>query len=303
MARNNRQRQRAANRKATNKAAATPNVVKGSLFIIGGREDKQQERAVLRELAHRIGSGTLVIATLASAFGEESWELYQQIFNDLGVKQIRHLTIEQRDVSTDDHWMKLLSDATAVFFTGGDQVRITTRLGGTQAGKRLEEIYHRGGIIAGTSAGAAAMSETMLSSGFSAGRGDEDYRPGAAIYLAPGLGLAKDMIIDQHFSERGRIRRLLRAVAQNPRLIGVGIDEDTAIVVERGKTFRVVGSGSVYVIDGRSLTYTDLSESSSERTMSVFGVRLHVLSAGDVFDLTTHQPLSAETEAVKAEQN
>jgi len=273
---------------------ATPPVparsAKGALYIIGGREDKQEEKFILSGLARRIESGKLVIATLASSIADEVWEQYRQIFTQLGVKHIKHLKIEQRDESTDGHCLKILADANAVFFTGGDQVRITTRLGGMQASIRIEEIFREGGIIAGTSAGAAAMSETMLSSG----RGEDAYRPDAALFLAPGLGLAKNMIIDQHFSERGRIRRLLRAVAQNPRLLGVGIDEDTAIVVEGEESFEVVGSGSVYIIDGRSLTHTDLSETSSEHTMSVFGVSLHVLSQGDAFDLKLHQPLTAE---------
>jgi cyanophycinase len=275
-------------------AKATPPAparsAKGALYIIGGREDKQDEKFILSGLARRIGSGKLVIATLASSIADEMWEQYRQIFTQLGVKHIKHLSIEHRDESTDEHCLKILADANAVFFTGGDQVRITTRLGGMQASMRIEEIFREGGIIAGTSAGAAAMSETMLSSG----RGEDAYRPDAALFLAPGLGLAKNMIIDQHFSERGRIRRLLRAVAQNPRLLGVGIDEDTAIVVEGEENFEVVGSGSVYIIDGRSLTHTDLSETSSEHTMSVFGVSLHVLSHGDAFDLKLHLPITAK---------
>jgi cyanophycinase len=177
---------------------------KGALYIIGGREDKQNEKFILSGLARRIDSGKLVIATLASSIADEMWEQYRQIFTQLGVKHIKHLHIEQRDESTDGHCLKILADANAVFFTGGDQVRITTRLGGMQASMRIEEIFREGGIIAGTSAGAAAMSETMLSSG----RGEAFYRPDAALFLAPGLGLAKNMIIDLHFSERGRIRGL-----------------------------------------------------------------------------------------------
>lgn len=283
-----RSRRRHGSRKkdASRTVSASPDRSKGALFIIGGGEDKQNDRVILRELAHRVGSGKLVIATLASSIGEELWTLYQRVFAGLGVKHIKHLTIAQRDESTEGHCLKLLEDANAVFFTGGDQLRITTLLGGTQAIARIEEIFRQGGIIAGTSAGASALSETMLSSG----RGEETYRPEAVLFLAPGLGLAKNLIIDQHFSERGRIRRLLRAVAQNPRLLGIGIDEDTAIVVEGDMEFRVLGSGSVYVIDGRRLRYTNITEASSERAMSVFGVQLHVLSQQDTFDLRLHQP-------------
>lgn len=142
-------------------------------------------------------------------------------------------------------------------------------------------------IIAGTSAGASALSEVMLSSG----RGEEVYRNDAAPFLAPGLGLAKNLIVDQHFSERGRIRRLLHAVAQNPRLLGVGIDEDTAVWIEGEQGFQVLGAGAVYVIDGRELTYSNISGEVPERTLSVFNVGLHVLSQHDQFDLTTRQPV------------
>src|SRR4030095_12869932 len=117
-----------------------------------------------------------------------------------------------------------------------------------------------------------------------------------ALHMAPGLGLAKNMILDQHFSERGRIRRLLGAVAQNPRLLGIGIDEDTAIVVESDGTFHALGSGAVYVVDGHDLNYTNISEASFSRAMSVFGVKLHVLSSGDRFDARSRRPAHIEAD-------
>ena len=258
----------------------------GSLFVIGGAEDRQDTKIILSDLAKRIGSGKLVISTLASDYGDELWEAYRKLFSSLGVKSVKHLDMDHRDESSKDPRLDILTDSTAVFFTGGDQLRITTRLGGTALSERIEEIYSRGGIVAGTSAGATALGEMMLVG--SPGGGIN--KVGDVLHMTPGLGLAKNMIIDQHFSERGRIRRLLGAVAQNPRMLGIGIDEDTAVVVEGDGKFYALGSGAVYVVDGHDLSYTNISQASFSRALSVFGVKLHVLSHGDGFNLNSRQP-------------
>jgi cyanophycinase len=141
-------------------------------------------------------------------------------------------------------------------------------------------------VIAGTSAGAAVMSETMLVVG-----GDEQSHViGGSVRMAPGLGLLGDVIIDQHFMERGRFGRLMGAVAQNPKNLGIGIDEQTAIVVERGNGFYVLGSGAVYVIDGTEVTYSNVAEEDLKKTLSIYNVRMHMLSQGDRFDLLNRQP-------------
>jgi cyanophycinase len=145
----------------------------------------------------------------------------------------------------------------------------------------MHERYHEGLVIAGTSAGASVMSETMLVSGPS----DDSHRVGDTLRMAPGLGLTQALIIDQHFAQRGRLSRLLGAVAQNPRLLGVGIDEDTAIIAREGNEFEVVGNGAVYVVNGQAIAYTNLSDSKTAETISVHNVKLDVLSRGDKFDL------------------
>jgi cyanophycinase len=174
-------------------------------------------------------------------------------------------------------------------------------------GERIEEIYGQGGIIAGTSAGATALGEIMLVGNPGGGIS----KVGDALQMTPGLGLAKNMIIDQHFSERGRIRRLLGAVAQNPRMLGIGIDEDTAIVMESDGNFYALGSGAVYVVDGHDLSYTNISQASFGRALSVFGVKLHVLSSGDHFDVHTrfpahttvnHENIDAELQFIEEEK-
>src|SRR5215475_6017799 len=269
----------------------------GSLFVIGGAEDRQDTKIILSHLAERIGSGKLVVSTLASEYGDELWEIYRRLFTSMGVKHIKHLGIDHRDESSEDPRLGILADATAVFFTGGDQLRITTRLGGTTLSERIEEIYRRGGIIGGTSAGATALGEMMLVG--SPGGGIS--KVGDMLHMTPGLGLAKNMIIDQHFSERGRIRRLLGAVAQNPRMLGVGIDEDTAVVAESDGTLHTIGSGAVYIVDGHDLTYTNISQASFSHALSVFDVKLHVLSSGDRFDTHSRHPAHTGVDVEDAE--
>src|SRR5262245_40724479 len=283
------------NDKANGKSAARAPA--GTLFVIGGAEDREDTKIILSRLAERIGSGKLVISTLASDYGDELWEVYRKLFTSMGVKQVKHLGINHRDETSEDPRLDMLSDAKAVFFTGGDQLKITTRLGGTAISERIEEIYRRGGIVGGASAGATALGEMMLVG-----------IPGAgiskvvdALHMAPGLGLAKNMIIDQHFSERGRIRRLLGAVAQNPRLLGVGIDEDTAVVAESDGTLHTIGSGAVYIVDGHDLTYTNISQASFSRALSVFDVKLHVLSSGDRFDTQSRHPAHTGVDVEDAE--
>jgi cyanophycinase len=141
------------------------------------------------------------------------------------------------------------------------------------------------------------MSDTMLVSG----EADSSHRVGANLLMAPGLGYIKDVIIDQHFAERGRIGRLLGAVAQNPRLLGIGIDENTAIVVEKENSVRVLGDGAVYIVDGRQVTCTNMTDEDKDRTLSIFNVRLHLLSQGDEFDLWTREPIRGKPEQVERE--
>jgi cyanophycinase len=130
------------------------------------------------------------------------------------------------------------------------------------------------------------------------GSGDASHRIGAKLSMAPGFGLIQDIVIDQHFAERGRVGRLLGAIAQNPRMLGVGIDENTAIVVDDQRSFEVIGDGAVYILDASGVTYSNLTEEEQDRALSLFGVQVHVLSMGDTFDIGTRQPRSHPAEAV-----
>lgn len=256
----------------------------GPLIIIGGHEDKSGDRTILREVARRLSGGRLVIATVASHEPEGYFDTYRKAFRDLGVGELVELYVEERNESHDNSVLAVLDGAAGVFFTGGDQLRITSQVGDTPIERRIRDLHVRGGLIAGTSAGASAMSETMLVKGPS----EESYRIGE-VHMAPGLGFLRDVIIDQHFAERGRFGRLLGAVAHNPRLMGLGIDENTAAVVEQGK-MTVLGEGAVYVIDGETATHSNISEGSADDALSMFDVTLHVLSKDDVLDIAERRP-------------
>jgi cyanophycinase len=261
----------------------------GTLIIIGGGEDKTHERIILQEVSRRAreARGKLVIATVATTLPEEMADEYVKVFKELGVQQIDVLDIRNRRDAYDERNIEKLAGAAMLFFTGGDQLRITGHLGDSPIYSLIQEIYDRGGTIAGTSAGASVMSETMMVSGVQ----DESNTIGS-LSMAPGLGLLKGVIIDQHFAERGRIGRLLGAVAHNPRNLGVGIDENTAIVLDNQNCFSVIGEGAVYVVDGTGLSDTNLAEGDRHEILSCFDIKLHVLKADQHFDINLRRPFN-----------
>jgi cyanophycinase len=264
---------------------AVPEHAKGGLIVIGGHENKKGHKPILEEVARRVGHGKLVIATFGSEEPQEQWEEYREVFKSIGVKRIAHLDARTRDDLIAEPKLDVTDGASVLFFGGGDQLKITSRFGGTPLCEVVRKLYTQGATIAGTSSGASVMSETMMV----AGEGDESHTSGGTLRMAPGLGLIPGVIIDQHFAERGRIGRLLGAVAQNPRLLGLGIDEDTAVVFDGHKTFRVLGSGAIYVVDGRNMTYTDVAEDAGD-TASIHGLIVHVLALEDQFDLNERSP-------------
>jgi cyanophycinase len=263
----------------------------GTLIISGGHEDHDGERVILKEVASLVPEGRLVLATVASHEPQGYLEKYQTSFRDLGVTEVTELYVDDRIEAASLEKIRALEDVGAVFFSGGDQLRITSQIGGTPLLDRIIAIYKAGGVIAGTSAGASMMSETMLVKGPNA----TSSRIGD-VRMAPGLGLLPNAIIDQHFAERGRIGRLIGAVAQNPRELGIGIDEDTAIIV-RGAQFHVIGSGAVYLVDASGVTHSDVAENGTSATVSVHDLKLHVLGSGESFDLRTRRPGGASLQA------
>jgi cyanophycinase len=261
-----------------------PPQAKGTLIAIGGAEAKDGDRPILEEVARRAGAGPLVVATIATEDPEGQFEQYRKVFRGLNVKDVVHLDARSRDELLDPAKAELMDNAKAVFLGGGDQLKIASTLGGTVVCDRLRKVLMDGGLIAGTSSGASVLTEVMMVSG----NGDESHEIRGSLRLAPGLGLIGELIIDQHFAQRGRIGRLIGAVAQNPRVLGLGIDENTACVLEP-KRLRVLGEGAVYVLDGREMTYSNTAEETPQ-TLSAFNIRLHVLSRNDTFDLTNRTP-------------
>jgi cyanophycinase len=262
---------------------------KGTLIIIGGHEDRDPrgDRTILREVARRVRGGKLVLATVASHKPEGYFDDYRRAFEDLEIGELVELYLENRCEAEAKEKLAVLDEAAGVFFSGGDQLRITSQVGDTPIEKKVRALFERGGLIAGTSAGATAMSETMLVRGASA----ETHRIGD-LHMAPGLGLIRDVIIDQHFAERGRFGRLLGAIAHNPRVLGLGIDEDTAAIVD-GHCFEVIGSGAVYVFDGQHVSHSNIAEARPERVLSLHDVRVHVLGTGNRFDFETRKATPA----------
>ncbi len=261
----------------------------GKLFIIGGGEDREGEMKILSEFAQAVGDGKLCVVTIASSVGDELWEIYHKAFKKLGIKKISHLDVVHRSEVADMKAMKTVKDADAVFFTGGDQLRITSEMGGTMVAERIHEIHKNGGVIGGTSAGASVMGQIMMVSGSS----EKSFRIGNDLKMAPGLGFTPSLLIDQHFAERGRIGRLIVATAHNPGFLGVGIDENTAIVYH-GDCFEVLGEGAVYVLDGHDSSGINISEQYLDKTLSIYNIRMHVLSERDKFHIPKRTPIKYE---------
>ena len=265
--------------------------ISGNLIIIGGAEDKEGDKEILKRVAKYIDSEKerLVIATIATEYPEKSYKKYKKVFEGLGIINIDNLDISRREDAFKLENIEIINNANLLFFTGGDQLRITSMIGGTLVYDAIKELCNRGGLIAGTSAGASVMSDTMIV------QGEDDESPHkCTLKMSPGLGLVKNIIIDQHFAQRGRIGRLLTAIAENPEVLGIGIDEDTAILVSDKGTAEVIGSGAVYFIDGRSIDYSNVSEQYSEEVLSIFNVKLHVLKEGNKFNLLDKVPFEEE---------
>jgi cyanophycinase len=254
---------------------------KGNLVIIGGAEDKYGESRILEEVVNIIGGedARVGILTTATLHPEEVGEDYRDVFLRLGVKEADIININSRDDANLDENVRRIGDVTGFFFTGGDQLRITSILGGTKVLEALHHSFNHGTAVIGTSAGASVMSSVMIVEGNS-----NDAARKCTLKMAPGLRLLEGVIIDQHFDQRGRLGRLLCGIAENPGILGIGIDEDTAIRVYPEEYFEVLGNNAVTVIDGRSIKSTNVSELQPDEILTITNASIHVLSRGYGFD-------------------
>ncbi len=253
----------------------------GSVMIIGGAEDKIRDRVILSRFTTLAGGADAVVVVIstASSLGFEAGERYREIFTGLGIGTVRPLHAMTRQQANDEAYVGQVRDATGIFLTGGNQLRLSSTIGGTLLADAVMERFRAGAVVAGTSAGASAMSSHMIA--FGASGGTPKHRMAA---LAAGLGVLPSVIVDQHFQQRNRYGRLLSVIAQTPSLLGLGVDEDTAGVVGPDGVMEVIGRGSVTIIDGASAE-TDAWEVHGHRPVMISGVILHALPSGYRFDL------------------
>ena len=254
---------------------------RGFIVPIGGAEDKESDRAILRRFVKLAGGrdARMVVIPTASEL-DTTGANYQRIFGELGVSAVDVLEIADRGEADATAHADVLEQCTGVFFTGGNQLRLTTILGGTPVATAVRRANARGVPIAGTSAGAAFVSEHMIAYG----------REGATPYagqvtLCAGLGLTNRIIVDQHFRERDRLGRLLAALAYNPFAIGIGLDEDTAAFIDQNNELEVVGKGAITVVDCAGLDYSSMARVHEGDPVQLIGVRLHILTNGARYHL------------------
>ncbi|WP_193196237.1 cyanophycinase [Nostoc sp. MG11] len=260
---------------------------KRQLVIIGGAEDKENDSQILREFVRRAGGtkANIVIMTAATELPREVGENYIRVFERLGAENVRIIDTETREDATSSTALEAIHKATGVFFTGGDQARITSILKDTEIDAAIHKRFSEGIVVAGTSAGAAVMPDKMIV------EGDSQTNPRIEVVeMGPGLGFLPGVVIDQHFSQRGRLGRLIAALLQEPAVLGFGIDENTAMVVTDDQ-IEVIGEGAVTIVDESEATYNNLGEILKDEPLAIFGSKLHILPHGYKFDLKTRQPI------------
>ncbi|MBT8136621.1 MAG: cyanophycinase [Gammaproteobacteria bacterium] len=255
---------------------------RGFLVPIGGAEEKLRNPEILNRFVEICGGAEparIAIIPTASEL-EDTGRIYEKLFRDLGVRHAMVLPITTRADCEDDKYTDYLERATGIFMTGGNQLRLSTTLGGTRVAQLIRRRNAAGTHIAGTSAGAAFMPEHMIAGGMEGSTPSPD-----KVILAPGLGLTNNFIIDQHFRQRDRLGRLLTALAYNPFAVGIGLDEDTAAFIRPGDSLEVVGSGGITIVDPSDLEHSSMDQAARGEPVSLIGVRLHILVQGGSFDI------------------
>ncbi|MHC4940130.1 MAG: cyanophycinase [Planctomycetota bacterium] len=271
------------------------NARRGFIVPIGGAEEKVRGRDILRRFVELCGGGDAKIAIIPTAsMDPDTPGRYEEVFEDLGAGMTKVFPFTTRRECDSAEHLDALARATGVFLTGGNQLRLSTTIGGTKVASMLRNRNQEGVHIAGTSAGAAIMSEHMIAFG------QEGPTPQAnMVTLAPGLGFTRRLIIDQHFRQRDRMGRLLTACSYNPNSIGLGLDEDTAAFLGPDEVLEVIGSGAITIVDTAEVEYSSMDSSHQDEPVSIIGVRLHVLVEGGTFDLRSRRAYAAEETAVR----
>jgi cyanophycinase len=274
---------------------------KGFLIAVGGAEDKGTEeekerqnsldffkQGILNEIVKLSGKKVdpkIEVVTTASSIPDEVAQIYKKAFRKLGCIEIGHLKIAKREDADTRKTLDRLEKCNCILFSGGDQLRLCSVLGGTTFIDVIRERYETENfVIAGTSAGAAAMSDTMICGG------DETkaYLKGK-VELSIGFGFLKEAIIDTHFDARGRFGRLVQAIAAQPGAVGIGLDEDTGVIIEKGTKMRAIGSSSVVIVDGTTISHNNIADIRSGMPISVAKLAVHIMTHSDVFDINSRE--------------
>jgi cyanophycinase len=272
----------------------------GMLVIVGGKENKGEspeedgnsdnviELEVLKKFVGLIPKKDPVVevVTTASSEGDESYQDYHKLFKQLGISEVRHMHHNTRENVLTDQLIDRIDQADAFFFSGGDQLKLTSLYGGTAFLTRMKERYiHDHIVIGGTSAGAMALSTPMIYAG-----NKEVQQISGEIKVTTGLEFLKDVCIDTHFVDRSRFVRMAQVIVTNPTCIGIGIEEDTAVIIRNGLESEVVGSGTVIVIDGFHIGNSNITEFGEKNAISIRNLKVHMLARGDKYVIPQMNP-------------
>lgn len=285
-------------------------IVKGILVSIGGAEDKGTnlelgiiqrnnlnffELGILKKVASLIGDqgSRIEVITTASMIPEEVGENYLDAFAKFGYTNVGHLNIRNREDAIKPEYIERVRNCDGLMFSGGNQLRLTSIFGGTEILDILQRRYREEEfVISGTSAGAMAMSNTMIYEGNAA----YAHLKGE-VKITTGLAFVQGVIIDSHFDKRGRFLRLAQAVAANPGAIGIGLGEDTGVIIRQGRTFETIGSGAVIIIDGQHVGHNNIGDAELGTPISVENLKVHIMEQGNMYDVSTRRFLPSVKEA------
>lgn len=256
---------------------------RGWIVPIGGAENKENDRRILERFVEVSGGehADIVVIPTASRL-HETGSRYESLFRELGAERVTVMDFDTRRDCQEPNRLQRIEEATGIFFTGGNQLRLTALLGGTPVAKLIRKRNASGVTVGGTSAGASILSEHMIAFG------DEGSSViSGSVRLAPGLGLTNRFVIDQHFTQRDRLGRLITALAYNPFAVGIGLDEDTAVFISPDETLEVEGSGGVTVVDASEVSFSSMDSVSEGQPICILGLKVHILVAGATFNLHT----------------
>lgn len=268
-----------------------PPATSGHLVAIGGAEDKESELGVLSRVFALAPAGNDEVTVIATASGvpEEVLPAYEAAFARLGASRVHALGVRERSDAADADAVEAIGRSGIVFFTGGDQLRLTNVLGGSEVLEAIRARYNDGAVVAGTSAGAVALSSTMIYNG-----GAADALHKGAVKMSSGLGFVDGIIIDSHFLERGRFTRLMEVGATNPEHLGVGLGEDAGVIVHPNRVLEAIGPGHVILIDSRDLASSNVAELAMDQAVAIENIIMHALIAGHGFDIDERRYLDTE---------